>query len=149
MNIRCAFCQTPYAIGRNEMLAALQHMQAENLNHYDAHCPRCRRATNIPRQRMEIFLPNWRDALKELEVEMAAHPQQPAPASKPEPVLVEQAESKPAPALVKEKPEARKETIKKPAAASSPRSRQGGKGKAKTASKPAAKAKAPAMTKSK
>ncbi len=139
MNIRCAFCQTPYAIGRNEMLAALQHMQAENLNHYDAHCPRCRRATNIPRQRMEIFLPNWRDALKELEVEMAAHPQQPAPVSKLAPAPVEQAESKPGPAPVKEKPAAKKEITQKPAAAASPRSRQSGKGQAKPTSKSAVK----------
>jgi phage FluMu protein Com len=63
MNIRCAFCQTPYAISRNEILAALQKMEAENLHHYDAHCPRCRRATQIPRQKLEQALPNWKAAL--------------------------------------------------------------------------------------
>ena len=50
MNIRCSFCQMPYAIGRNETLAALKMMQAENLHHYDAHCPRCRRATPLYRK---------------------------------------------------------------------------------------------------
>lgn len=65
MNLRCAFCQTPYALGRTEMLAGLQMMEAENLSHYDAHCPRCRRVTQIPRQRLEMAFPNWKAALNE------------------------------------------------------------------------------------
>jgi hypothetical protein len=97
MNIRCAFCQTPYSIGRNEMLGALQRISAENLNHYDAHCPRCKRATPIPRQRMEMFFPNWRDALKELEAEMKANPQHAAPPPAPKPAPVAEAESTPEP----------------------------------------------------
>lgn len=63
MNIRCAFCQTPYAISRNEILAALQRLETENLHHYDAHCPRCRRVTQIPRQKLEQVLPNWKSLL--------------------------------------------------------------------------------------
>ena len=96
MNIRCAFCQTPYAIGHAETLAALQHLQAENLTHYDAHCPRCRRATPIQRQKLEMSIPNWQDALKEAVKEAEAHPA-PASESKPEPAPVAQTESKPAP----------------------------------------------------
>jgi len=109
MNLRCAFCQTPYTLGRVEKISALQHMDAEKLTHYDAHCPRCRRATPIPRQRLEMTLPNWREALKELEVEMTAHPQHEAPLPKPEPfdqtqdkpVAVPQTESKPKPTPAK------------------------------------------------
>lgn len=74
MNIRCAFCQTPYAIGRTEMLAGLQKMEAENLSHYDAHCPRCRRVTQIPRQKLEIAFPNWKEALTEAVSEASAAP---------------------------------------------------------------------------
>ena len=88
MNIRCAFCQTPYTLSRNEILFALQKIDSEKLNHYDAHCPRCRRATQLPTQRLEIAFPNWRQAAEEL----AAMP--PAPAnvqSTPEPVKVEPA----------------------------------------------------------
>jgi len=83
MNIRCSFCQMPYAISRNEILAGLQKMQAENLSHYDAHCPRCRRATPIAHQKMEMFYPNWQDALKALEttaVLVAASSPTPEPA---------------------------------------------------------------------
>jgi len=75
MNIKCAFCQTPYTLSRIQMIDALQKMDAEKLTHYDAHCPRCRRATRVERKRVEMFFPNWREALKQLEVEMQAHPQ--------------------------------------------------------------------------
>jgi phage FluMu protein Com len=84
MNIRCSFCQTPFTIGRIEKLDALQHMDANNLSHYDVHCPRCRRATPVLRQKLEMTFPNWRDALKELEAEMKTHPQPEAPLPKPE-----------------------------------------------------------------
>jgi phage FluMu protein Com len=79
MNIRCSFCQTPYTLSRVQMLDALQELDAHKLTHYDAHCPRCKRATKVERKRMEIFFPNWRDALKQFEAEMKSHPQQEAP----------------------------------------------------------------------
>lgn len=117
MNIKCSFCQTPYAIGRVEKLDALQHMYANNLNHYDAHCPRCRRATPVLRQKLELTMPNWREALKDLEKEMAANPQQAAPSpSKPEPVAAPQAESTPVQAPAKDKPSKPKPAAQKPAA---------------------------------
>ena len=115
MNIRCAFCQTPYTLSRVEMLDALQEMDSKKLTHYDAHCPRCRRATQIPRQRLEMAMPNWRDELKEFEAEMKEHPQQaaPAPESTTEPASVAEKEAKPAPAPVNPKPKA--DTKAKPA----------------------------------
>lgn len=79
MNIRCSFCQTPYTLSRVQMLDALQEVDSKNLTHYDAHCPRCRRATQIPRQKLEMAMPNWRDELKQFEAEMKEHPQQEAP----------------------------------------------------------------------
>jgi hypothetical protein len=95
MNLRCSFCQTPYTIGRLEKLDALQHMDANNLTHYDAHCPRCRRATPVLRQKLEMTFPDWRDALKELETELKEHPQPEAPLPKPETEPAAEAESKP------------------------------------------------------
>ena len=97
MNIRCSFCQVPYAISRVDLLDALQEIEAKKLTHYDVHCPRCRRATPIPRQRMEMFMPNWREELKKFEAEMKANPQQEAPLPAPEAVAVAEAESKPEP----------------------------------------------------
>jgi hypothetical protein len=109
MNIRCSFCQTPYTLSRVAMLDALQEVDANNLSHYDAHCPRCRRATPIPRQKLEMAMPNWREELKQFEKEMKEHPQQEAPlppaestpvaeaAAAPEPAPAEKGASKPKP----------------------------------------------------
>jgi hypothetical protein len=101
MNIRCSFCQTPYTLSRVQMLDALQEVDSKNLTHYDAHCPRCRRATQIPRQRLEMAMPNWRDELKQFEAEMKEHPQPEAPLPTPEPVSVAEAASAPEAASAK------------------------------------------------
>ncbi len=96
MNLRCAFCQTPYAIGRTETLAALQKLEAEHLTHYDAHCPRCRRVTQVLRQKLEQSLPNWKEALSEMTEEAAPHQSapQPVPAKKAAPKAKTAAASK-------------------------------------------------------
>jgi hypothetical protein len=113
MNIRCSFCQTPYTLSRVQMLDALQEVDSKKLTHYDAHCPRCRRATQIPRQRLEMAMPNWRDELKQFEAEMKEHPQQEAPLPTAETTPVAEAESKPEP-VAAQKPAA------KPKAATAP-----------------------------
>ena len=110
MNIRCSFCQTPYTLSRVAMLDALQEVDSRNLTHYDAHCPRCRRATQIPRQKLEMAMPNWRDELKEFEKEMKQNPQQEAPSPKSEEEAAPAPEPEPAPA---KKTTARKATTKK------------------------------------
>ena len=112
MNIRCSFCQTPYTLSRFEMLDALQELDAQKLTHYDAHCPRCRRATPVLRQKMEMAFPNWREALKELEVELTAHPQQAAAPAQPEAGSVTKTESQPE--QVAAKPRSRGATKPKP-----------------------------------
>ncbi len=122
MNIRCSFCQTPYTLSRVAMLDALQEVDSKNLTHYDAHCPRCRRATQIPRQRLEMAMPNWREELKQFEVEMKEHPQQEAPLPTAEATPVAEAESTPEPVAAQKPaakpkvataPEAKKTTAKK------------------------------------
>lgn len=118
MNIKCSFCQTPYTLSRVEMLDALQEMDAQKLTYYDAHCPRCRRATRVERKRMEMFFPNWRDALKQFEAEMKAHPQHEAPLPKPEAVAVAPAESKPVQTPAKEKAAKENPAKEKPASKS-------------------------------
>ena len=121
MNIRCSFCQTPYAIGRVQLLDALQEVDAGKLSHYDAHCPRCRRATRIPRQKLEMAMPNWKDELKSFEKEMKQHPQQEAPLPKPEQTPTAEAAPTPEPAPAKKPakaaaaPKAKTATEKKPA----------------------------------
>src|SRR5215208_1286823 len=101
MNIRCAFCQTPYTLSRVAMLDALQEVDSQNLTHYDAQCPRCRRATRIPRQKLEMAMPNWREELKQFENEMKEHPQQEAPVPQEESTPVAEAASAPEPEPVR------------------------------------------------
>jgi len=71
MNLRCIYCQTPFTLGRMEKLAAIQKLQAEDLHHYDAFCPRCRRSNPVSIQRLEIFTPGWQEGLRTLEAEAA------------------------------------------------------------------------------
>jgi len=58
-----------FALNRETILLALEHMEAGGLHHYDAHCPKCRRANSISHDRMAF--PGWREALAEMKKEGA------------------------------------------------------------------------------
>lgn len=158
MNLRCFYCQTPFTLGRPEMLAALQRMEAENLNHYDAHCPRCRRANSISRERIEMFFPNWRQVAEE----QAANTPEPMSTAAPPSESTEEEPMAPAASMEEPAMEAQAEPMKpaakkpgrkragsakktKPAAAKKP-AKKTTMSKAKMVSKPKAKAK-PSATK--
>jgi phage FluMu protein Com len=112
MNLRCSYCQTMFALGRETMLTALEQMEAEGLHHYDAHCPKCRRANSMSRDRLEKAYPGWREALKEMQ-------KQAAKAEKEQAAAVEEKPAKAAakPVAAKAKSPAKSEAAKKPAAA--------------------------------
>jgi hypothetical protein len=131
MNLRCIYCQTPFTLARAEMLSAIVTMNEKHQTHYDAHCPRCRRANSISRQRMELFFPNWQDAAKQAASEPVTPPPVIVPASVP---LKTEPAPKTVKAVVKKAPA---KTAKAPAAK-----------KKTTASQPAVK-KAPAKGKKK
>ena len=65
MNLTCFYCQTPFTLSMEQKVAALRKMYAEDLHHYDAHCPRCGRANAISRERLEMFTPGWEEAIKQ------------------------------------------------------------------------------------
>jgi len=126
MNLRCIYCQTPFTLSRAEMLNAIVMMNEKGMNHYDGHCPRCRRANSISRQRMELFFPNWQEAAKK---------QASAP---PPPPLGKEV---PATAFLKTEPVSK---AMKVAVEKSPNGKKAAEAPAKTARKPvASKAKAP------
>ncbi len=130
MNIRCSFCQTPYTLSRVAMLDALQEVDSKKLTHYDAHCPRCRRATQIPRQRLEMAMPNWREELKQFEKEMKEHPQQEAPLPPAETTPAAEAESRPEP-VAAQKPAAKSKAATATEAKKTTGKKTGTKGTAK------------------
>ena len=124
MNLRCIYCQTPFTLSRAEMLGAIVSMNEKHQNHYDAHCPRCRRANSISRQRMELFFPNWQEAVKQYNAAPPPAPKAETPATaflKTEPIsksMKEAMEKKAASSSSsKEKKPAEKAATKKPAAA--------------------------------
>ena len=78
MNLRCMYCQTMFGVSRDVMLVGLQTMEAENLTHYDIHCPKCRRANRVERKKLEMANPNWRETIKELDKEASKAEEKPA-----------------------------------------------------------------------
>ncbi|MBN2385774.1 MAG: hypothetical protein JXB85_02055 [Anaerolineales bacterium] len=84
MQLRCTYCQTMFALSRDEMLAALEHLTAEKLKYYDAHCPKCRRANRVEQFKLQMAYPNWKADLKAMakETSTEATPARPAAAAK-------------------------------------------------------------------
>jgi hypothetical protein len=114
MNLRCIYCQTPFTLSRPEMLSAIITMNEKHQSHYDAHCPRCRRANSISRQRMELFYPNWQDAAK-----------QQASAPKVETTASDQMKTEPLPKVAKAKaPAEKKAAAKKPVEKAAPKAKK-------------------------
>ena len=118
MNLRCIYCQTPFTLARAEMLSAIVTMNERHQSHYDAHCPRCRRANSISRQRVELFFPNWQDAAKEMA--SAAKKEELASAAA---VLTEPL-PKTAKETVKKAPADKKTATKKPAEKAAPKAKK-------------------------
>jgi hypothetical protein len=97
MQLRCPYCQTMFALTRETVEAAYAQMVKEGLHHYDAHCPRCRRAVFVTREQFERFNP----ALKNQPPE-AAKAAGAAKTAKPP------AEKRSAPKAAKKKPQPKK-----------------------------------------
>ncbi len=165
MQLRCTYCQTMFAVSREETLAALEHMEEEKLKFYDAHCPKCRRANRVECIKFEFSYPGWRNDIKKMAKEASgtSQPAAPTPAHAPEPdssaaSLRKKHLHKPAAgtgsakAAVAKKPAAisspKGKPAPKPAAISSPKGKPSPKTGKKAAAKPAPKtAKKPAAKK--
>ncbi|HUI87617.1 MAG TPA: hypothetical protein VLX61_02705 [Anaerolineales bacterium] len=141
MNLTCSYCQTPFTLGMTEKVAALQRMHAENLHHYDAHCPRCGRANAVSRERLEMFTPGWEEAVKAAAPESApvppAQPAMPAP-QPPAPRLLPKP---PAPAPMSAPKASPKPAAKKPVKKAKPAKKVAKAKPKKAVKKPAAKKK--------
>jgi phage FluMu protein Com len=77
------YCQTMFGISRENMLIALQAMEAENLGHSEFHCPKCRRANRVERKKLELANPNWQETLKTMAKEASKAEKAEAKAEKP------------------------------------------------------------------
>lgn len=59
MQIRCYHCHRPFALGKKTVYTALDTVVSDDLSHYDAPCPHCRRVNRISRQALERAAPEW------------------------------------------------------------------------------------------
>jgi hypothetical protein len=59
MQIRCYSCQTPFALNREAVHAALDTIEEGDLKYFNAHCPRCRKANRLSRQQLLNAAPDW------------------------------------------------------------------------------------------
>lgn len=105
MQLRCTYCQTMFAIGREETLAALEDMAENNLKYYDAHCPKCRRANRVERFRLEFSYPGWKADLQAMAKQAEAAAPVPSGPGTPAPVpggtTLEEAPQPPSPQVKK------------------------------------------------
>jgi phage FluMu protein Com len=65
------YCQTMFGLSRENMLIGLQAMEADNLDYFEFHCPKCRRANRVERKKLELANPNWQETVKEMANEAA------------------------------------------------------------------------------
>lgn len=151
MNLSCLYCQTPFTLSMNEKIGALRLMHTENMHHYDAICPHCRRANSVSRERLEMFTPGWQQAIAApvqsappaagaaVTPKVESAPVQSAPPVAPA-AVTPKVESAPAPIASPSKPR-HSSAEKKAKAAAKPKSAKRAASKTKPApSKPAKKA---------
>ena len=60
MQILCYQCHKPYALNKEIVRAALDQMSAEDLTHFDAPCPHCRRVNRVSRKELLRAAPDWK-----------------------------------------------------------------------------------------
>lgn len=61
MQIRCFHCHKPYALGKEEIQAALDYLNGQDLNHYNAPCPHCRRVNRVSKKDLQRFAPETKE----------------------------------------------------------------------------------------
>jgi phage FluMu protein Com len=59
MQIRCYQCHKPFAIGKAEVHAALDLLVQQEMGHYNAQCPHCRRVNRVSRDELMRSAPDW------------------------------------------------------------------------------------------
>jgi phage FluMu protein Com len=67
MQIRCFHCHKPFALSKETVHAALDILSEENLSHYNAQCPHCRRVNKVSRDELLRAAPDWTEPQAEAE----------------------------------------------------------------------------------
>jgi hypothetical protein len=75
MQIRCRHCNRPYALKRDELEAALNDVNAQNLKHYNSFCHHCGKANRASQKQLKQAAPWWRKPTAESVEDPAAPPE--------------------------------------------------------------------------
>ena len=60
MQLKCSFCNTMFNIGNEESLLVAEKFAKDEIAHYDAHCPKCRRAYKVTKEQFVRANPTLR-----------------------------------------------------------------------------------------
>ena len=60
MQIRCQQCHRPFGLSKEVVHQALEKLEAEDLGHYNAQCPHCRRLNKVSKDELLRASPEWR-----------------------------------------------------------------------------------------
>ena len=60
MQIRCNKCHRPYALGKETVHAALDIITEQDLHHYNAPCPHCRKVNRVSVPELKRAAPTWK-----------------------------------------------------------------------------------------
>jgi hypothetical protein len=137
MNLTCMYDHTPFTLSRDEKIAALRKMHAENLSHYDARCPMCGRANPVSLDALERSTPGWEEAIRTpMAMPSAPTPAMPtssmlAPVVKPAATLPAKPAPKRAPTTRRKHASAAKKAARKTKPAAKKVARKATKAKAK------------------
>lgn len=70
MQIRCFNCHKPFALSKEAVYAALEQLIQEDLAHYNAPCPHCRRVNRISKDELIRYAPDWSQHNQEQNAEI-------------------------------------------------------------------------------
>lgn len=59
MQIHCQQCHKPFALNKETIYQVLDMMVEQELHHYNAQCPHCRRINRVPYQDLVHAAPGW------------------------------------------------------------------------------------------
>jgi phage FluMu protein Com len=65
MQLRCFNCHRPFALNKEQVYVALNELTEQNLGHYNAQCPHCRRVNRISKDELMRSAPDWKPGVAE------------------------------------------------------------------------------------
>jgi hypothetical protein len=63
MQIKCNHCSMPFSMNQETAMAAIEELKDQSKHHYDAHCPKCRRAVYVTRDQLGRAYPAYKKKL--------------------------------------------------------------------------------------